>query len=164
MATTTRDLLMDLNRVIWNEGQLHRIGEFVHPDFVADYRPYGPVRRGIEAVREMVERSHATFEGFREELHDVIVDGERAVVHFTIRGRHVGEWGGLPPSGKQLCFEEIVIMHLRDGKVVYQRGITDTMRALRQMGSETPEPDPPEPRTHPDVAAYQARSVPLAGD
>ncbi len=157
MATNTRELLMELNRVIWNEGQVERIGEFLHPEFVADYRPYGALRHGLQAAREMVERSHATFEGFREELHDVIVDGDRAVAHFTISGRQVGEWGGLPPSGKLLRFEELVIMHLRDGKVAYQRGLTDTMRALQQLRSDAPEENVPEPRTHPEVVAYLAR-------
>jgi predicted ester cyclase len=40
----------------------------------------------------------------------------------------------LPPSGKPVAFDEIVILQLRDGKVVHQSGIADNLTALRQLG------------------------------
>jgi predicted ester cyclase len=40
----------------------------------------------------------------------------------------------LPPTGKPIRFEEIVILRFADGKVVEQRGIPDNLAALRQLG------------------------------
>lgn len=52
----------------------------------------------------------------------------------TISGTHKGQWGPLPPTGKRVQFNEIVILQIRDGKVCRQRGIPDSYTALRQLG------------------------------
>ena len=55
------------------------------------------------------------------------------------------EWRGVPPnrshsrrpdrrSWKRAQFDEIVILQIRDGKVLRQRGIVDNLSALRQLG------------------------------
>ena len=43
--------------------------------------------------------------------------------------------GALPAAtGKRAQFDEIVILQIRDGKVLRQRGIVDNLSALRQLG------------------------------
>ena len=42
--------------------------------------------------------------------------------------------GALPATGKRAQFDEIVILQIRDGKVLRQRGIVDNLSALRQLG------------------------------
>ncbi len=56
------------------------------------------------------------------------------VVHLTISGTQSGAWGALPPTGKRVSFDEILILELREGKVVHQRGVADNLAALRQLG------------------------------
>jgi len=132
-AAFNRELGFKINREIWNERRLERIPEYFAEDFVADYSPYA-VRRGHDELRAMVERAHATFENFREDVKTVVADEHRVVVHFTIRGRQVGAWGPVPPTGKEVEHDEIVIMTVENGKVVHQIGIVDNLRALRQLG------------------------------
>jgi predicted ester cyclase len=88
-------------------------------------------------------------------MHDVIAEGDRVVAHFTITGRHVGNWGAVPPTGKLLRYEEIAIFHFKKEKIVYQRGVVDNLRALYQAGSDAPEESPPSPRTNPEVTRLQ---------
>lgn len=61
-----------------------------------DYSPTF-VRHGRHHVQEAVERAHATFEGFREDVKTIVADDERVVVHFTIKGRVVG-WEIVGPT------------------------------------------------------------------
>jgi hypothetical protein len=63
-----------------------------------------------------------------------LADDEHVVIHFTIKGRHTGQWGSLPGTGKDVAFDEIVIMTVRDGKVVHQVGMIDNVTGLRQVG------------------------------
>ena len=42
--------------------------------------------------------------------------------------------GPLPPTGRKVSFEEILILRIVGGKVVEQRGIPDNLNALRQLG------------------------------
>ena len=126
-------LVRELTDVIWNRRELGRIPEFYAPDFVGDYRPYS-LREGHEGIRRMVEGAWTAFPDYHEELHELIAEGDRVVVHLTISGTQNGQWGPLPPSGKRVQFEEIVILQIRDGKVHRQRGIPDNLNALRQLG------------------------------
>jgi predicted ester cyclase len=132
-AAFNRELGFKINREIWNERRFDRIAQYFAEDFVADYSPYA-VRRGRDELRAMVERAHATFENFREEVKAVIADEHRVVVHFTIKGRQVGAWGVVPPTGKEVAFDEIVIMTVENRKVVHQVGVVDNLLALRQLG------------------------------
>jgi predicted ester cyclase len=132
-AALNRDLGLKINRETWNGWQFDKIPEYFAEEFVSDYSP-GFVRQGRHHVREAVERAHAAFEDFREEIKTIVADDERVVVHFTIWGRHTGRWGPLPATGKDVAFDEIVIMTVQHGKVVHQAGVIDDLTGLRQVG------------------------------
>ena len=118
----------------WNTGALDGIDELYAEDYVADYRPHAPLRRGREGIRDMIRRAHATFPDYHEELQELIAEGDKVVVRLVITGTQQGSWGPLPATGKKVRFEEILILRIRDGQVVSQRGIADNLTALRQLG------------------------------
>ena len=124
----------DLTEVVWNRRDLDRIPEFYAPEYVADYRPYAPVQEGHAAIRAMVERAWEAFPDYHEQLHELVAEGAFVVARFTISGTQSGRWGVLPPTGRSVQFEEIVILELRDGKVIRQHGVSDQLTALRQLG------------------------------
>lgn len=120
---------------VWNGRRLDVIEELYAPDFVADYRPYAPLRKGHDSVREMVERAYATMPDYHEELLDVLIDGDRAAVHLRISGTQDGAWGPVPATGRRLEFDEILLLTFdQQGRVVHQRGIVDNLAGLRQAG------------------------------
>jgi predicted ester cyclase len=63
------------------------------------------------------------------------------VIRLAITGTQLGARGPLPPTGRRVRYEEILILRIRDGQVVAQRGIADNLSALRQLGVV---PGPPE--------------------
>jgi ketosteroid isomerase-like protein len=71
---------------VWNTGSLDKIEELYAADFVADYRPYAPLRHGHDAIKSMVQRAHATFPDYHEELEELIAEGDKVVVRFIITG------------------------------------------------------------------------------
>jgi len=133
-AQRNKATVRELTEHVWNRRQLDRIPEFYAPGYVADYRPYAPVRQGHAAIRAMVERAWEAFPDYHEELHEVIAEGTVVVARFKISGTQTGTWGVLPPSGRPVQFDEIVILEFRDRKVVHQRGVADNLTALRQLG------------------------------
>lgn len=126
---------------VWNTGRLDAIEELYAPDFVADYRPYAPLRHGHDAIKQMITRAHIAFPDYHEELEEMIAEGDKVVVRLTISGTQLGQWGPLPATGKPVRFEEIVILRFVDGKVAEQRGLSDNLAALRQLGV-VPTPPP----------------------
>jgi predicted ester cyclase len=134
VSDENKRLVRESTEVVWNRRSLDRIPEFYASDFVADYRPYAPLREGHEGIRGMVERAWAAFPDYHEELHELIAEDDRVVARFTISGTQEGQWGPLAPTGRRIEFEEIVILEIRDGKVRRQRGVVDNLSALRQLG------------------------------
>jgi predicted ester cyclase len=127
---------------VWNGGRVDVIPELYATDFVADYRPYAPLRHGHDGIRQMVEGSRATFGDFHEELLGLVVDERHAAIHLRISGVQTGPWGALPPSGQRLEFEEMIMLTFDDdGRVAHQRGIVDNLQGLRQAGA-IPSPRP----------------------
>ena len=130
-----QQLVQRLFDEVWNARRLDVIDELYAPSFVADYRPYAPLREGPEAVREMVERAWETFPDYHEDLLSLVVEGDRAAVHLRITGTQHGAWGVVPPTGRHVEFEEMILLTFGpDGRVVHQRGIADNLAALRQLG------------------------------
>lgn len=133
LAEQNKALGLRINKEIWNKQRFELIPECFTEDFVADYSPR-VVREGRDQIEQMVKAAHSTFAGFTETLHQIIADDEHIVLHFTISGVQVGDWGPVPATNRQVKYDEIVIMKVRDGKVFHQVGITDTLLALQQMG------------------------------
>jgi steroid delta-isomerase-like uncharacterized protein len=133
VSDQNKRLVREITDIIWNGRGVDRIPEFYAPDFVADYRPYA-LREGYEGIRAMVEGAWIAFPDYHEKVHEFIAEGDRVVLHLTISGTQKGQWGPLPATGKRAEFDEIVILQIRDGKVLRQRGVVDNLSALRQLG------------------------------
>jgi predicted ester cyclase len=121
-------LVRELTEVVWNQRGLDRIPDFYGPDFVGDYRPYA-LREGHDGIRTSVAGAWTAFPDYHEEILELIGEGDHVVVHLAISGTQRGQWGPLPPTGKRVQFEEIVILQIRDGKVRRQHGIVDNLNA-----------------------------------
>jgi predicted ester cyclase len=133
-----RQVIERLFDEVWNGRQLDKIDELYAPDFVADYRPFAPLRESSDAVRGMVERAWETFPDYHEELLAIVEEGDRAAVHLRITGTQHGAWGPLPATGRTVEFEEILLLTFGpDGRVMHQRGIADNLTALNQLGDAT---------------------------
>ncbi len=127
---------------VWNGRRLEVIDDLYSPDLVFDYRPYGPLRHSRESVRDAVERAWVAFPDYHEELLSMVAEDWRVAVHLRTTGTQLGQWGPLPPTGKHLEFEEMILLEFDStGRVVHQRGIVDNLNALRQAGV-IPTPPP----------------------
>ena len=126
-------LIREVTEKIWNQRRIDLIPQYYSPDYVADYQPYSR-RTGHEGIRAMVEGAQAAFPDYHEELKQLVAEGAFVVAWLRNSGTQTGQWGQLPPTGKHFEVEEMVILEIRDGKIVWQRGIPDNLNTLRQLG------------------------------
>lgn len=147
ISERNRRLALAINEEIWNGRQLEKIPDYFDEDFVADYSPR-VIRRGHRDIEQMVNDAHATFEGFHEQVHRVIADDDSVVVHFTITGKQVRDWGPVAVTNRTISYDEIVVMQIREGRVFHQVGVADNLLALQQLGMI------------PDPAGFTKRSLP----
>ena len=126
-------LIREVTEKIWNERRVDLIPQYYSPEFVADYEPYSR-RTGHEGIRAMVEGASSAFPDYHEELKQLVAEGDFVVAWLRNSGTQKGQWGQLPPTGKRFEIEEMVILEVRNGKIVWQRGIPDNLLTLRQLG------------------------------
>ena len=86
---------------IWNHGRLELADEIF--DRYLAHQPDGPtLERGPEDVKRFVGEFRSAFPDFRIGIDDQIAEGDKVMVHATIRGTHQREFRGMPPTGKQI--------------------------------------------------------------
>jgi predicted ester cyclase len=93
-----------------------------------------------EVAKRWVAPFRGAFPDFEMEIVTLISDGEKVAAHFRCSGTHLGEWLGVPPTGRRFeRVDEIYIFEVREGRLVSALGVEDNLSRLRQLGI-FPEP------------------------
>ena len=107
--------------------------EMVVEDFV-EQNPLpgpGPGRSGLADVLAVM---FAGFPDLHWTLHDTVVQDDRITTLSTWTGTHLGEFLGIPPTGRSVSVEAWTIDRYRDGQLVESRIIMDVAGMLGQLG------------------------------
>ncbi len=88
-----------------------------------------------EIAKRWVSPFQSAFPDFEMEIVDLIAEGEKVVARFRCSGTHLGEWLGVPATGRRFeNVDEIYIFGVQDGKLVSALGVEDNLSRLRQLG------------------------------
>ena len=103
---------------IWNQGRLELADEIF--DCYLAHQPEGPtLERGPEDVKRFVSEFRAAFPDFHISINDQIAEGNKVVMHATIRGTHQREFRGMAPTGKHIQERGFSVFRFsEEGKVV----------------------------------------------
>ena len=91
----------------------------------------------------------SAFSDLRFAVEDIAHQDDQVWVRLRMQGRHTGPFvkfrnGGLdqavPPTGREIDFEQIHVLALREGKVVSHEAVRDDITMLGQLGVFPPEP------------------------
>ena len=110
------------------------IDEVVEPD--ALIRTPLPIKAtGAELLKEVFARLHRAFPDLRVAVKDLIAEGDKVVARDTVTGTQMGEYMGLPPSGKSITYNEIFICRFAGGRIAETWGVVDVLSQMRQLGA-----------------------------
>src|SRR5918911_1913043 len=103
---------------VWNQTNLDLVDE-IFERYLA-HQPEGPIlERGPEDVKRFVGEFRAAFPDFHISIDDQIADGDKVMVHATIRGTHQREFRGMSPTGKEIEERGFSVFRFsEEGKVV----------------------------------------------
>ena len=88
-----------------------------------------------KVAKRWVSPFQSAFPDFEMEIVDLIAEGEKVVALFKCSGTHLGEWLGVPATGRRFeNVDEIYIFGVQDGKLVSALGVEDNLSRLRQLG------------------------------
>ena len=86
-------------------------------------------------VRAFYERVFRAFDTPRLEFHEVLWDGDSCAIRFTMTGRHVGDFMGVPATGSAIAQSGITIMHFDGERVIERFSQADMLGVLVQIGA-----------------------------
>ena len=89
-----------------------------------------------DQVRGLYQGIFSAFGTPKLEFHEVLWDGDMAAIRFTMTGRHVDEFMGLPASGTAIALPGITISHFRGDRVIERFSQADMLGLLVQVGAE----------------------------
>ena len=91
--------------------------EVFAPDYV-DHTPSNPELTSLENLRRFVNEWLSAFPDTQNVINDILAEGDRVAVRWTVSATHRGRFRSVPPSGDRVEVEAIGIFRLAGGKVV----------------------------------------------
>lgn len=137
-AEANKALVRRFFEEFFNQGNLAIAEEL----FAADYTnhmldPDWP--RGPEGEKAAVSVNRAVFPDLRFTIEDLIAEGDRVVARLTQRGTQQGEvstpLGRIPPKGKHIAIDAIMIFRVTGGRLSESWGVFDALSAMEQAGA-----------------------------
>ena len=102
--------------------------------FSGDFSPFES-HPGLAALQKHFPPMLVSFPDFRAELKQQIVDGDRVGTHWIFRGTHLGDFHGIPGTGKPVEFQNLSISRVVDGRIVSYNSEVGWLTVLRQIGA-----------------------------
>ena len=121
---------------VWDQGHEDAIDRLADSNAIVHglSGPGAPPMRGSAEFKKV-------FRVFREALGDLeivvehtITEGDRCAAYCRVKGRHVGQALGGPPTNRAVEFTGITMTVVRDGKIVEGWNCFDFLTMFQQIG------------------------------
>jgi steroid delta-isomerase-like uncharacterized protein len=96
--------------------------------------PTAGVHVGPEAAERTFRVVFSAFLDLTTTVESMVVDGNNAMTVLSLEGTHIGEFLGIPPTGKRFTMPAVFCYQLENGKIVRERRIYDFTGLLVQIG------------------------------
>ncbi|MFI6938664.1 ester cyclase [Streptomyces sp. NPDC050418] len=110
------------------------IQEYVAPDVVF-HTPVPMDVPGLTAFRQVWPVLLRAFPDIHVRIEDLIAEGDKVVARNKVTGTHLGEYRGLPPTGRPVTYDEIFVFRFEGGRIAEAWGVVDVLGQLRQLGA-----------------------------
>ena len=96
--------------------------------------PMAPAPVGVDEHLGMVQMMTSALKGAHT-LERVISEGEYVAVQGRWKGKHVGEFNGVPATGKPVEFTFTDILHFQNGRIADEHLEMNPMAIMAQIGA-----------------------------
>ena len=127
-------LVRQLVKEAINQGNIRVIDELLIPDFVEHEELPPGIPPGREGPKVLFTMLRSAFPDIKATIEHLIAEGDEVVLHMTWTGTHLGEFMGIPPTGKSISINVIDILVIAEGRFVEHWGVMDSMAMMQQLG------------------------------
>jgi predicted ester cyclase len=113
-----------------NNGDLSIADEYLTSDF-KNHGSRDDSLTGPEAFKLTIRAQRSGFSDIKYEILDFISQGDRAAVRWIMRGRHTGDFLGVPATGREVEHHAVLILRFEGDKIAERWGVVDNYALLR---------------------------------
>jgi SnoaL-like polyketide cyclase len=84
-------------------------------------------------LRKAFAEFRAAFPDWRQEIVELVAEGETVVARFRCTGTQRGAWRGLPPTERRMKIDEVYFFRITDGRIRGLWGLEDNWTRMRQL-------------------------------
>src|SRR5947199_5543914 len=99
-----------------NLGNVALTEELVTEKFALHFPNLSPIEGG-EEFNEIPTAVRTAFPDLVETIEELVAEGDLVVERFTLRGTHLGDFMGVPPTGKPVSWTAMAVYRLEDGRI-----------------------------------------------
>lgn len=115
-AAFNKDVVRRVFEDVIPAGDRDAMRALMAPDFV-DHDPLPGQPAGAEAGAYVVDTMHGAHPDLRFAIDDLVAEGDRVTIRWTLRGTNTGPLLGRPPTGRPVELKAIVIFRLAAGRL-----------------------------------------------
>ncbi|MDQ8185273.1 ester cyclase [Pelagicoccus sp. SDUM812002] len=114
-----------------NQGNLIVLDRIVHPNY--RYTSSTDQMQGIDALKSFILGLRSAFPDLKISIVDQIEEETKVCTRISITGTHLGDFLDIPPTGKKITVQGIVISRLENGLIVEEWELLDQLMLLQQL-------------------------------
>ena len=115
------------------QGNTSLVEVVLAPDYV-DHDQFAGMPPGRERMIPINKMMRTAFPDLNATIDDIVAEGDKVVIRWTMRGTNHGEFMGAPATGKSVSVGVIEILRVAGGQVVERWGQSDFMGMMQQLG------------------------------
>ena len=117
----------------FDDRQIEQAFELMAPNFVAHMRGE-PHPLNAQEFQAFGKSFYSAFGNGQHIFHEVIAENDRVVTCGTFTATHIGEFQGLPPTGKTITIEVMHVDIVQDGLIIEHWGQGNALGLMQQLG------------------------------
>lgn len=117
----------------FNQGNLAVVDEVFAAGYVA-HIPQNGATNGPQGVKWWIAMLRSAFPDLYCTVEDEIHTGDRAAVHWVMRGTQKGMFLGNQPTGRLVEIQGIAFARLENGRIIEDWTLIDQLSILQQLG------------------------------
>ena len=118
----------------WNAHELEQIVSFFAPDYEGVDVAQTTAVYGLEGVYASTRLYLDAFPDFHITQERAVIEGDNAVLVWTVCGTHRGKFMHIPPTGRFATVRGVSILTFMDGKIYRGQYMWDVAGLLRAIG------------------------------
>ena len=133
-VTSNQKLIERYFQEVWNKGNLHVLDEIID----SKYKNHSPGTSnptpGPEGLKPIVSAVRHAFPDVHYKIMDVVITEDKITARVKMTGTHLGDFFGIPATGKSVDVDQINIEYVHNGKITEHWRITDQLTLMTQLG------------------------------